>query len=698
MPGLYFVDGASFAAPALGLDARLQRAAARLGYRAPTLVQAEAIPVALAGKDVLLRASTGSGKTAAYGLALLQRILSARAGASGGPGGGGVLVSSGSPVAVVLVPTRELVDQTLAALNGLAHYCRDTLRIAGLGGAKIGESTGAASSCDVLIGTPSRIAAAAAKGTVSLSRAEALVIDEADLCLSYGHEADVKAVTRALPAGFQGWLVSATLSPALAELKSLVLQSPAVLTLHDGGAGGGEAGTASLAQLFYRCASADRPLILFSLLRLKLVAGRTLIFVNTVDSAIRLKLFLGRFGISAAALNAQLPANSRAHVIEQFNKGVFDILVATDEGQDASGADSEGVDGPIEEFERVVADAGAASKGEEDKAAIAVSADGKSRKRSRTDPLAAAADAAAAGVVDAPRSKRRVRIVEPGAAGGEEEDDDDDDMNTNADDTAPLQVGGAGASRGGADAFEPARGIDFRGVTTVINYDFPTSLTSYVHRIGRTARGGAAGVALSLAPPLGVSRAVDKILTRLASSRSPLAPLAPPAPLPFSLADVEGFRYRVNDVMRALTASAVHAARLSELKREALASSALTAHWEDHPADVAVLSHTARADLDGKSRGRVASQRHLKDVPSYLLPDSLREALDAAGAGVGKGRRGGKKRRGGTGASKAAGAKTASSGAGGGTGVGGFGGPRRTGPRADPLKSFAVNASRVAKV
>jgi ATP-dependent RNA helicase DDX56/DBP9 len=265
---------------------------------------------------------------------------------------------------VILVPTRELVDQTVTALGGLAYYCKDTLRVAGLGGAKGTYSVSAAASCDVLVGTPARIAAAVDKKHVSLDRASALVVDEADLCLSYGHEADVRAIVRGLPAGFQGWLVSATLSPALAELKSLVLQAPAVLTLHDGasGDGGAESSAASLVQLFFRCASADRPLVLFSLLRLKLVAGRTLIFVNSVDAAIRMKLFLGRFGIAAAALNAELPANSRAHVIDQFNKGVFDILIATDEGEDEAVAEADAQ--PVAEAEEIAAaPAPAASQG-----------------------------------------------------------------------------------------------------------------------------------------------------------------------------------------------------------------------------------------------------------------------------------------------------------------------------------------------
>jgi ATP-dependent RNA helicase DDX56/DBP9 len=638
MPGLYFSEGTSF--ESLGLDARLQRASARLGYRTPSLVQAEAIPVALSGKDVLLRASTGSGKTAAYGLALLQGILNMRVGM-------GVSAGASSPSALILVPTRELVDQTVTALGGLAHYCKDTLRVAGLGGAKGTYSVSAAASCDVLVGTPARIASAVDKKHVSLERASALVVDEADLCLSYGHEADVRAIVRGLPAGFQGWLVSATLSPALAELKSLVLQAPAVLTLHDGasGDGGAESSAASLVQLFFRCASADRPLVLFSLLRLKLVAGRTLIFVNSVDAAIRMKLFLGRFGIAAAALNAELPANSRAHVIDQFNKGVFDILIATDEGEDEAAAE---------------VDAQPAAEAEEIAAAPAPASQGGSRKR----PIPAAASSAELeSNIEEPRSKRRVRIVEPDAHSEDEGDADAAE--------APVKASKAAAS----ETFVPARGIDFQGVSTVINYDFPLSLTSYVHRIGRTARGGAAGVALSLAPPPGVDKRSDRILHRLASPRSPLAPLAPPAPLPFLLSDVEGFRYRVSDVMRALTPAAVRAARLAELKREALASTALAAYWEDHPADIAVLSHTARADTDARMRGgRAVSQKHLKGVPSYLLSDSLRDALDAAGAGAGKSQRG-KKRHGR--ASKAQGSAP------------GRDAGRRTG--SDPLKTFAVN-------
>ena len=133
MPSSLLSDAEPFAALAAScqLDARLARGAARLGFAFPTLVQAKALPLGLSGRDLLVRARTGSGKTAAYGLVALQKIVAAKASANVRARGGGVR-------ALVLVPTRELVDQTAAALAELAFYCADLVSVFALGGAAAG--------------------------------------------------------------------------------------------------------------------------------------------------------------------------------------------------------------------------------------------------------------------------------------------------------------------------------------------------------------------------------------------------------------------------------------------------------------------------------------------------------------------------------------------------------------------------------
>jgi len=112
----------------------------------------------------------------------------------------------------------------------------------------------------------------------------------------------------------QSFLMSATLSSELDELKRLVLHSPAVLRLE------GDDASGQLTQFFVNVPSEDRYLVLYALLRLELISGKALFFVNDVDACYRLKLFLEQFSIGAAVLNAELPANSRQHILQQFNK------------------------------------------------------------------------------------------------------------------------------------------------------------------------------------------------------------------------------------------------------------------------------------------------------------------------------------------------------------------------------------------
>lgn len=555
----------------------------------------------------------------------------------------------------MLVPSRELVDQTAAAISALAYYCNDVIRVVGLGGGSHAEQAARlADGAEVVIATPGRAVAHINAGTLPASALRAscdtLIVDEADLVLSYGGGADTKAVVAALPRICQSLLVSATLSPALNELKRLVLHSPVVLKLEDGDASAGAAGSGrgsgggTLTQFVVRVGATDRFLLLFALIKLRLVATKALVFVADVDTAYRIRLFLERFGIGVGVLDATLPASARRHALESFNRGAFDYLIATeemledaaasaggvrdvaseDESDDEGGDDSEEEgEGEKEEEDGDDDTDGQGSEEEEEEEAPT----GRSAKRRRT--AAAAAEAAST----AGKAKR-------GA-------------------TAASNSRG-GAAAGGRDReYGASRGLDFRGVATVVNFDFPASVASYTHRVGRTARGGASGVALSFLGPEGAitpeataaevvyrdivkhaaSQATAAAAAPASSSDQPdaVAPLLPPGgpqPLPFDIGEVEGFRYRVEDVLRGVNKAAVAEARRAELKRQMLASEALRAHFEDHPRDLALLSHSAPT-APGQAKP------HLKDVPHYLLPPALRAAVEAAGGGVGGGRRGG---------------------------------------------------------
>ena len=325
-PALGQSTDAAAAAPTfdeLGLDMRIRRALTRMRWARPMPVQRECVRLALEGKDVLARAPTGSGKTAGYVLPALHKLLKQR-GAAGYAGGG--------IECVILVPTVELCKQVVKVFKEIARYCtgESAVRVLGLAADSTIEThqTQLAELWHVAVATPGRLAALLASGSVDLSRSvHTLIIDEADLMLSYGYEEDTRKVVAAVPRICQSLLMSATLSDDVEELQKLVLHNPAVVDISDV-----EHGTGSrLAQYYIRVPDCDKHLLLYTLLKLKVVPGKALIFVNDVEGCFKLKLFLDQFGIAAAALDSQLPHNSRVSIVEAFNKGIFDYLIATDE-------------------------------------------------------------------------------------------------------------------------------------------------------------------------------------------------------------------------------------------------------------------------------------------------------------------------------------------------------------------------------
>ncbi|XP_053822459.1 probable ATP-dependent RNA helicase DDX56 isoform X2 [Vidua chalybeata] len=306
----------------MGLDGRLLRAVAELGWAVPTAIQARAIPLALEGRDVLARARTGSGKTGAYGLPLLHKLLG---------------IKEASPAvpqavrALVLVPSAELARQVGHTLRRLAAFCARRLRVAELCGHSdlADQRPVLMEQPDVVVGTPGRVLAHVAGHSLALRPClELLVLDEADLLLSFGFGDDIRALLCHLPKIYQTLLVSATLNPELEALQELVLHNPVQVVPPEPRL----PGRAQLQQFQLRCGSEeDKFLLLAALLKLRLLRGRALLFAGSLARAFRLKLFLEQFGIAACALNPQLPARSRCHVIAQFNRGLYDFIVATDE-------------------------------------------------------------------------------------------------------------------------------------------------------------------------------------------------------------------------------------------------------------------------------------------------------------------------------------------------------------------------------
>lgn len=283
--------------------------------------------------------------------------------------------------------------------------------------------------------------------------------------------------------------------------------------------------------------------------QLGLLKGKGLFFVNTTDGGYRLKLFLEQFHIRSAVLNAELPLRSRLNIIEQFNVGNFDYLIATDESTDA-----------------------------------------KSHKHSSNH--------------------------------------DDDDNNHESMEQEEINSNPKSKSkkkRKKDSEYGVSRGLDFRGVSFVVNVDFPQSPESYTHRIGRTARGGAKGVALSLVdindmteldmlaqvqesqPPLPTSAAVSTGNDDTLHTTTPVEEdgaseeqmmqnyTLQPTPLDFDLKEIEGFRYRVEDVTRAVTKAAVKETKAAEVRAEVLNSERLQNHFAENPSDLQLLRHDRQA-------------------------------------------------------------------------------------------------------
>ncbi|MEQ2189374.1 hypothetical protein GOODEAATRI_024673, partial [Goodea atripinnis] len=223
---------------------------------------------------------------------------------------------------LILVPTKELGQQVQTMMRQLTSYCSRDVRVADISG-KADVSTQRPilmEKPDVVVGTPSRVLAHLNAQNLALqSSLEMLVVDEADLVFSFGFDH--------LPKIYQSFLMSATFNEDVQALKELLLHNPVTLKLQ----GSQLPDSTQLQQYTIKCEEEDKFLLIYTLLKLHLVQGKTLLFVGAVDRSYRLKLFLEQFGIPACVLNSELPVQSRCHIISQFNQGFYDIIIATDE-------------------------------------------------------------------------------------------------------------------------------------------------------------------------------------------------------------------------------------------------------------------------------------------------------------------------------------------------------------------------------
>ncbi len=300
----------------LPLDAKLLRAVANSGYTAMTPIQAKAIPVVLAGRDVMGAAQTGTGKTAAFTLPLLQRMLK-HENASASP--------ARHPVrALVIAPTRELADQVA---NNVKTYASHTqLRSAVVfGGIDMKPQTlQLKAGVEVLIATPGRLLDHIEAKNCVLNQVEYVVLDEADRMLDIGFLPDLQRILAYLPRQRQTLLFSATFSPEIRRLAQSYLQDPVLVEVARP-----NATATNVEQRFYSVGDDDKRAAVRQLLKSRELA-QAIIFVNSKLGAARLARSFERDGLRTAALHGDKSQDERLKSLASFKAGEVDLLVATD--------------------------------------------------------------------------------------------------------------------------------------------------------------------------------------------------------------------------------------------------------------------------------------------------------------------------------------------------------------------------------
>jgi len=300
----------------LPLDAKLLRAIETQGYATMTPIQAKAIPVVLSGRDVMGAAQTGTGKTAAFSIPLLQKMLK-HENASMSP--------ARHPVrAVVLAPTRELADQVA---NNVKAYAKQTnLRVAVVfGGMDMKPQTAELKAgVEVLIATPGRLLDHIEAKNCNLGQVEYVVLDEADRMLDIGFLPDLQRILSYLPKQRQTLLFSATFSPEIKKLASSYLQDPVLVEVARPNA------TAStVEQRFYKVDEDDKRAVIRQILRDRNIS-QSIVFVNSKIGAGRLARAFERDGLKTAALHGDKSQDERLKALAAFKAGEMDLLVATD--------------------------------------------------------------------------------------------------------------------------------------------------------------------------------------------------------------------------------------------------------------------------------------------------------------------------------------------------------------------------------
>ena len=293
----------------LGLPGDLLRAVTDMGFTTPTAIQREAIPVLLAGRDVVGVAQTGTGKTAAFGLPLLDAVDARH----------------GAVQALVLAPTRELALQSAEAISDMASRSRGLDVVAVYGGSPYGPQIHALrDGAQVVVGTPGRIIDLIEKGALVLDDVAYFVLDEADEMLRMGFAEDVETIAESLPTERRTALFSATMPPAIQKVARQHLREPVQVEVSR------PASTVATVHQAYAVVPFRHKVGAVARVLAVTDAEAALVFVRTKSTAEDVAIELAGRGIQAAAISGDVPQRERERLVERLRSGTLDVLVATD--------------------------------------------------------------------------------------------------------------------------------------------------------------------------------------------------------------------------------------------------------------------------------------------------------------------------------------------------------------------------------
>ncbi len=308
----------------LGLAPSILDAVRQEGYTASTPIQAQAIPAILQGRDVQGIAQTGTGKTAAFALPILQRLLD-----------GPARAPRNGCRALILSPTRELASQIAQSFRAYGRHTGLRVNLVYGGVPKHPQARALANGTDILVATPGRLLDHLSDRTIRLEATEILVLDEADHMLDLGFILPIRKIAALLPTEHQSLFFSATMPREIASLAGQLLRDPVHVAVAP------VATTVErVEQRVIFVETARKRQLLSDFLR-KTRAGRTLVFTRTKSGADRVVAFLDKAGLSAAAIHGDKSQAQRARSLAAFRKGQVSVLVATDIA--ARGIDIDGV-------------------------------------------------------------------------------------------------------------------------------------------------------------------------------------------------------------------------------------------------------------------------------------------------------------------------------------------------------------------